>query len=64
MIKFFTYIRDRISVEDLLKVCGVSDNKTGRKKTECSICNSITNIHLCKLHGQEYMAVCRPLEGT
>lgn len=37
IIRHFTYIRDRISIEDLLKVCGVSlPNETRREKNECS----------------------------
>lgn len=30
IIEFFTCIRDRISIEDLSKVCGISTNKTER----------------------------------
>jgi hypothetical protein len=46
IIRFFTYMRDRISIEDLIKICGVSlPNETRRKKNECSICKSFANIH-------------------
>jgi hypothetical protein len=39
-----SYLRDRISIEDLSKICGNSDNKS-RKKNECTICRSFANIH-------------------
>lgn len=46
IISFFTYIKDRISIEDLIKISGVplpSDAK--RKKNKCSICKSFANIN-------------------
>ena len=65
IIRFFTYIRDRVSIEDLLKVCGASlPSETRRKKNECSICKSFANIHcvncednntwLCVDHGRDH----------
>ena len=53
IIKFFTYMRDRVSMEDLLKVCGASLPSETRKKNECSICKSFANIHCVNCIGKE-----------
>ena len=46
IIRFFTYMNDRLSVEDSIKICGtLLPRDTRRKKNECSICKSSANIH-------------------
>ena len=49
IIRFFTHIRDRISIEDLIKICGVplpsEIRSTSTRKNECSVCKSFANIN-------------------
>jgi hypothetical protein len=43
MVKYFTWIRNRINVEDLHEGCGISS--ASPEKKGCSICKSFANIH-------------------
>ena len=46
IINSFIYIRDRLSIEDFIKICGTPlPSEARKKKNECSICKSFANIH-------------------